>query len=313
MDIITLTPNPARDLYLLLDPTCPSDINRARTLASHSGGKGINLSRALTVNSVDNLAVVFVGKEGAEEFLLPIYNIGVRVEPIYTEGKTRENINIQEGEGERVISTDGPAVTRENIEELRRLLDGSVGKDTVLVLSGSIPKGSDKAALLALLHGYRALGARIAVDSRSLTAAELLSLSPYVIKPNENEAEALFGRRPTSLADAAKIAETIRGMGCENVLLTMGEMGAVLAAEDGVYFAKAPKIIPVSTVGAGDSTLAGFLAARSLGKSSPDALAIAMSWGSAACMEEGSMPPRPEKIADLFGRISVREYKRNVN
>lgn len=306
MNIITLTPNPALDTHLESENFSRGGYNKARLIRRDSAGKGINLSRALTASSVENTCFMLLGKEGADAFTLPLYNIGMKLEVILTAGTVRENMNIHHGGEETVISTDGPAVTASEIAELEDRLMPLVGRDTVIALCGSLSDATDKGAILALLYRLKAKGARLVIDSKSLTAEELIPLKPYLIKPNESEAELLTGIRPEGLSDAARIAAALRDMGCECVMLTMGELGAVLASPEGVFIAESPKVDVRSTVGAGDSSIAGFLAAIARGEDYPKALARAVAFGAAACMEEGSLPPSPTNIATLLGVISVK-------
>ena len=306
MNIITITPNPALDVHLESSDFTKGEYNKARLIRRDSGGKGVNLSRALLSNSVESDCFMMLGRDGAEEFILPLYNIGMRASYIEVEGRVRENLNIHHGATETVVATAGPAVSASAVEELCSRLDPLVGPGSLVALCGSLSDGSDKEAILALMYHLKRKGARLVIDSKSLSAEEIISLKPYLIKPNEEEAELLTGMRPTNTEEAAKIAVAIRDSGCECVMLTMGGKGAALAAPSGEYTAIAPEVEVLSTVGAGDSSLAGFIAAISEGKDHPEALRRAVSYGSAACMSEGSLPPAPENVAALLPLVEVK-------
>ena len=228
MNIITLTLNPALDVHLSCEALTLGEYNKVCPVSRDCGGKGVNLSRALCVNSVDNTCIVVLGKEDADKFILPLYNIGMRVECILADGRVRENINIHHADRETVIATDGPAVGAKELCALRDKLLSMVSEGDIVALCGSLSAGTDKEAVLALLYELKRMGARLVIDSKSVTAEELLSLKPYLIKPNEEEAELLTGIRPKSLADAANIAAAIRDSGCEQVMLTMGGMGTII-------------------------------------------------------------------------------------
>ncbi len=305
MKIITITPSPAYDLHLSMDTLAVGGYNTASILRRDSAGKGINLSRALAANGIDSLAALFLGRASAEDFLSPPRALGMRLLPILTEGSVRENINIHTGDGETVIATGGPAVTAEHIREAEAALLPLVDSEAYVVLSGSISPTSDKMAILAMLYSFKAKGARLILDTRSLTLEEIIALRPYLIKPNGAEAEALTGLSVRDIPGGISAALAIRDMGCEGVLLTLGGDGAVLAVKEGVYTAASPRVEVRSTVGAGDSTVAGYLASLSLGEQSAALnLARAVAFGSAACMEEGSAPPRPEVVEELLSKIS---------
>lgn len=305
MNIITVTPNPALDVHLKCEDFVGGGYNKARSISRDSGGKGINVSRALAANSIESECFMILGKDGSDEFILPLYNIGMRPECVFVPGRVRENINVHHGDTETVIATSGPAVGREAIAELEGMILERATKDSFVCFSGSISDGSDRDAFISMLCKLKERGSRLVIDSRSVSTEELLFLKPYLIKPNEEEAEMLTGMRPRTLEDAAKIASAVKGYGCENVMLTMGGVGAVLASPSGVYAVHSPKVIVRSTVGAGDSSVAGFLAARLSGLDDGDSLQLAMAYGSAACMSEGSAPPLADNIAYLREKISV--------
>ena len=306
MNIITITLNPAVDLHYSVDKITPLGYNEAKFLRRDSGGKGVNLSRALLAGGVKSTCYITLGRIGAEEFLFPVREMGVDPTVTLVDGRARENINLMQRNGETVIASVGPIADERALSDMEEKLLPLIDHDTVIVLAGSISRGTDKYAVLQRIVEFHRLGARIAVDSKSFDLADIIPLSPYLIKPNEAEAEALTGIEVTDVNSAVMAAVAIRDMGVESVLLSMGAGGAVLAASSGVYVANAPKISPVSTVGAGDSTLAGFLAARSQGMDDANALRLAVAFGSAACLEEGSMPPRAEVIERLTREICVK-------
>lgn len=305
MNIITLTLNPAIDVHLRADVLTPSGYNTARFLRRDSGGKGINVSRALGAWGVDSLCYAVIGEDNAEEFAAPVAREGINIVYSTVKGRVRENINIQHPESETVIAMQGPSLDKLAVERAERDLSAHVNRDTVLCFSGSLSEGTDKDAVLSLLYRMKSLGARLVIDTRSLSIEEIISLRPYLIKPNEAEAFALTGMSADGMERAAEIAIALRDMGCENVLLTLGEGGAALASADGVFVADAPDITPVSTVGAGDSTIAGFLSSRTSGA---DALALSVAFGSAACLSEGTSPPDPCQIKRLLAEIRVKQY-----
>lgn len=303
MKIITITPSPAIDLHLRAEGLIVGEYNTAKVIRRDMAGKGVNLSRALTTSGIDNLAVVFPGREDEAAFLAPLDAIGMRTLSVGVEGRVRQNINIHLADGETVISTDGAPITAEHIARAEAEMLTEIDEETYIVLSGSISTTSDKEAMLAMLYRMKARGVRLILDSRSLTLEEIIALRPYLIKPNEAEAEALTGMPCDSIATAVITATAIRDMGCERVLLTLGGKGAVLATPTGVYTTTSPKVEVLSTVGAGDSTIAGYLASRALGEDDYASLCRAVAFGSAACTEEGTSPPRPEVIERLLASM----------
>ena len=308
LKIITLTLNPAYDIHLLADSFRPGCDNSSRLLSRDAGGKGVNLTRALAAYGVESICYLLLPEESEREYLHALSPYGIS--PIHdtVQGFVRENINLHTPEGDTVITTEGTLLTADHLRRVESRILPLIDRDTYLVFSGGIPQGSDKAAIIAFLTEARERGARLILDSRSLSIEEIYSLSPFLIKPNLGEAEALFGEKLHGIREATFAAHSIyeKASGrLENILLTVGADGAVLVNASGIYLARAPKIEALSSVGAGDSTVAGFLAATLAGDADADKLRLAIAFGTAACLEEGTMPPKSEKIRELYPVVKI--------
>ena len=120
----------------------------------------------------------------------------------------------------------------------------------------------------------------------------------------------LYGRSfafgPPCFEQVKRSAKILRQCGIKNVMISLGEKGAMLCCDSGIYVAKAPKVEVVSTVGAGDSSLAGFIWAKLKKQSDTAALTMAVSCGSAACISEGSLPPKKEIIKKLVNEVEIQ-------
>ena len=159
---------------------------------------------------------------------------------------------------------------------------------------------------MAMVKNFQAKGAKVVIDSRSFSKENLFASNPWLIKPNEEEIGMYTDIEVTDFASAAKAAKQIRSMGIENVIISSSK-GAVLACADGTYVAYAPKITVASTIGAGDSSIAGFLASGAKGNSYAEMLKNAVAYGSAACMTEGTRPPLPADVAYCLANTTVEE------
>ena len=306
MKITTLTLNPAFDLHCYADAFLPQRENIFEITARDAGGKGVNVSRALKANGVENAAVCIVGSENGEEFLESLRAEGLTVRAVKAAGRIRENITLHEKEkAETRISFKGFAADEGLLAEVLDAL-GDLGEGSTVVFAGSAPEGLTEAALVAFLKRIKDTGASLAIDSRALSLSSILSLRPMLIKPNKDEAEAALGVTLQSIEDAREAAEALHKKGVENVLLSLGGEGAILCADSGIYYAPCPEVAVLSTVGAGDSTVAGFLSAKAEGLSDAEALARAVAFGSAACMLAGTAAPRREDVAALIEKIEVQ-------
>lgn len=309
MNIITLTPNPAIDIHLACDSFKAGKYNTAQTLSRESAGKGVNVSRALAENGVPNICYIMLGDKTKESYLAPLADYKMTVKCSFTEGACRENINIHHKRSETVIAGVGPCVTGRNVDEFMRSMRQYSGEGTYLVLSGSISQGSDREAILEALFKLSCSGVSIIVDSKSFTLEEIIPLNPYLIKPNEEEVELLTGIVIKSDSDAISAAEAIYAMGIKNVLITRGGEQAVFATESGVYLAEPERVEVKSTVGAGDSTVAGFLYGIYHGYSITECLRTAVAFGCAACTTEGTLPPPACQIKSILPDIKVTKIK----
>lgn len=309
MKIITLTLSCAFDLHLSCEELVPGHENFVSVSSRSAGGKGINCSRALCALGVENTAVALLGDEQASEFLQIIEADGVSAVAVITEGRIRENITVhpKEGKETRISIGSGRAGAQAMGQIRERLLELFEDGCTVAMM-GSVPEGIELSELKKLLKELKARGARIVIDSRSFGVADLAEVGAYLIKPNEEELARYTSAQINGVDSAIAAARMLHGLGIENVLVTLGEAGAVLVNSEGVTVAEAPRIKALSTIGAGDSTVAGFLAGKALGQANEDCLALAVATGSAACLTEGTAPPRKEDIERLRGEVrAVRE------
>lgn len=308
MKIVTLTLNPAFDKHCYTQNFQPFHENIAEVLSLDAGGKGVNISRALTENGVDNVAVCIVGKENRGEFESCLQAERLSFRSVETAGRIRENITLHCGDGqaETRISFQGFSCEESVLKEVEKHV-GMADENTIITFTGSIPKGISVAAVKAFLEKYRSCGAKIVIDSRSFSLEELLDFRPWLVKPNRDEAEGYTGKPMQTIDSAFSVAESWQKRGVENVMISLGGDGAILASSTGNYIAKPPKISPLSTIGAGDSTIAGFIAAYAEGKSEVDCLKRAVAYGTAACLREGTRPPLPETVKAIEKETLVRK------
>ena len=160
-----------------------------------------------------------------------------------------------------------------------------------------------------MLYSMKEKGAKIVIDSKSFTMQDLVDCRPWLIKPNAEEIAEYIGYEIRTIEEAAKEAKKIKDLGIENVMISLGEIGAVLASNEGCFVAEAPRVDAVSTIGAGDSSIAGFIAAINNSLSYQDALKRAVCYGSAACMSEGTQAPKANDIGALLKKTQVKKIK----
>lgn len=305
--IVTITLNPAFDLHYYMDKFNAEKENYVTRAVCDAGGKGINLSRALNENKVENTAYVILGDENGAQFEEAIAADRINYVPLYTEGRIRENITIHPKDGrETRISLDSFSISSDTLARFEELLLPTLDADTIVAFTGRNPKGVEKAEVISFLKRIKATGAKLAVDSNSFTPDELVSICPWFIKPNEQEIAAFLGREISGVEEAAQSAlELVKRGVSEEVMVSMGKHGSVWSDGKVTYKLSVPKISALSTIGAGDSTVAGYLAAHTRGMSKKDSLRLACAFGTAACMTEGSRPPRQTDVDEIYKDVAV--------
>ncbi|MBQ9086365.1 MAG: 1-phosphofructokinase family hexose kinase [Clostridia bacterium] len=306
MKIITLTLNPAFDIHCNAPNLTLHRENLAEITFRDAGGKGINISRALIRNGVPSTAFVVIGEENGDLFRSCLRRDGVPYHELTVPGRIRENLTLHTQDADETrISFPGFYASDALIDQLEALLLPLLDNETVLTLTGRNPAGITMDRILSLLNTLKSKGGKIVIDSRSFQKEDLFRASPWLIKPNEEEIREYTNIAVKNLADAAEASRYLRSRGIENVMISLGAQGAVLASPNGVYLARAPKLSVRSTIGAGDSAIAGFLAALSQSSDPAEWLQNAVAFGSAACLTEGTRPPFPEDVEQLRGRITV--------
>ena len=297
MNIYTLTLNPAYDVHASCDHFAACRENIISVERRDAGGKGINISRALHNAGISYCALVAVGKENCSEFIQQLTGFDLNAVYFEMEGRIRENLTIHHGDKETRISYPGFPVD-ENVFEL---LFGTMqlDEDTILTFTGSLPNGVSKQSAKRFLTKLKSRGVKIVLDCRSFDLEDIFEIRPWLVKPNQQEVSLWFGKEVTSVEDAMDCAVKLHESGIAHAIVSMGSDGAVLAGERR-YHASAPKIKAVSTIGAGDSSIAGFLAAFVKGYDAGVCLSTAVAFGSAACLRDGTEPPRISDVIKCY-------------
>ena len=287
--IYTLTLNPALDYIVRLPAIREGQTNRAVSTELQFGGKGVNVSLVLAELGISSVALGFAAGFTGAALTAYLTERGVRADFILLpEGLTRINIKLKTPEGvhpETEINASGPAIPAACMEALCARLDTLTAGDT-LVLAGSIPTSLSKGTYRRIMERLAGRGIRFVVDAEGALLTETLPYRPFLIKPNRAELEGIMGRELPTDNDLKEAAAEMQRRGAVNVLISLGGDGALLLDENGEYHrANALPVIPVNTVGAGDSTVAGFLAGVGFGYEY--ALKLAMACGGATAAGEG--------------------------
>lgn len=303
MKIITLTLNPAFDLHCLCPSFAANRENIAEITDFNAAGKGVNISRALAAAGTQSIAVLALGKENADDYLTRVRADGLTPVVFENDGRIRENITLHHTGRETRISFPGFAADATLWSRVEAYLTRVVDSQTVLTVTGSLPVGLEAKQLFGFLEHSGEIGAKVVIDSRSFSAGDLLRLRPYLIKPNRQELSELMAQMGEK--DEIRLAERLHRAGIENVLLSKGKDGALLCCREGILTAVSEAIRPVSTIGAGDASIAGFLHAGQVAGNAAERLSSACAFGAAACLSLGSAPPSSQEIKKQLFRVRV--------
>lgn len=258
--IYTVTFNPALDYILTLDDLCSKDINRAKSEQLCYGGKGINVSVILSRLGIDNTALGFLAGFSGSQLEKMLTDENVKSDFIYLKnGFTRINVKIR-ADREMDINAQGPDISSDDVECLFEKLN-TLSEGDCLVLAGSIPNSLTDDIYERIMGKLKNKGIRFVVDATGELLLNVLKYEPFIIKPNHHELGELFGVELTETDDIIRYAQILQDKGAKNVLVSRGKDGALLMDENGTVhkIGNVPGKI-VSSVGCGDSMVAGFIA-----------------------------------------------------
>ena len=306
MKIITITLNPAFDVHCSAEHFEACHENLATITEREAGGKGVNISRALAMNGVDNLALLAVGDANGADFCRELDKDGMKYDAIELKGRIRENITIHTKDApETRLSFTGFATDESLLTKFEEKLLPMLESGDIVTFTGSVPSGISIAAVKGFIAKIKNTGAKVVIDSRSFKKDDLIETKPWLIKPNEEEIAVYLEREINSFESVIEGAREIHARGIENVMISLGSKGALLVCKDGAFVARPPKITALSTIGAGDSSIGGFLSAVYDGTDPAEMIKRAVSFGSAACMSAGTRPPVPADVAKVYADVTV--------
>jgi 1-phosphofructokinase family hexose kinase len=301
--------NPAIDKRLMVRRLNRGHVNRATEVVPAPGGKAAHVAMVLRTLGEDPLWLGFAGGPTGTALVEGLSKLSIRAEAVATASATRMNLEILENDGTVTeILEPGQPVTREELERVRyafeMALRGSAGKRTA-ILSGSLPSGVPEDYYRTLIEIGHQGGCKVFVDTSGEPLKQALKAQPDFVKPNQEEAEWLTGRAIDGPGSAGSVLKMIIGGGASAGAISLGSKGLFCQCgkDREVLFAKAPEMTGRSTVGSGDSTIAGFAFAEQQGLEPAESLRLAAACGAANCLAEGPGRARLEDIERLKKEI----------
>lgn len=306
--IVTLTLSPALDIATQVPRLCPDAKLRCSEPSYAAGGGGINVARAIHLLGGNALALFPAGGSSGRHLIELLDAEGVPNRPLTIANGTRECFNVVEQASGRQYRLVMPGALLSPVEQEQLLasLEALPALD-YLVISGSLPAGLAADFLPRVLQGARRRGARCLIDSSAAALRQALAVGGVLmIKPNLSELSALVGEEISEPQQLARIAQgLVRDGQCETVLVSLGAAGALLASDGLSERIAAPSVPRRSTVGAGDSLVAGITLKLAAGAGWREAARFGVAAGSAAIMSEGSALCRRSDTERLYAWLQA--------
>lgn len=301
--IYTVTLNPSLDYIVEVDSVTLGELNRTKNETKFPGGKGINVSQVLKRLDVESHALGFLGGFTGSYIESFLTSQGIHTDFVKVAEDTRINVKLK-SDTETEINAKGPNITAENFEALKAQIRKLTSED-ILVLAGSIPSTMPESTYEELVNLCNENGTKFVVDAEGELLKKVLPLNPFLIKPNHHELGDLFHTVINSCEEVIPYAKELVKQGAQNVIVSLADKGAVLINKDLALIATSPKGDVKSSVGAGDSMVAGFIATYEKTKSIEEAFRFSVAAGSATAFSIGLCTR--EKMEGLLPQVIVEK------
>lgn len=308
MSIYTCTMNLAIDLFIETEEMHPFMVNRTKEDDIQANGKGVNVSLVLKMLDFPSTALGFsAGFTGKyiEDYL---QQKQIQTEFIEVPGMTRINVFTQvnqTGEEYKLVN-QGPEIPQTAVHNFLNQIRALQAED-YLCVSGSLPRGLSPKVLIEISRICQEKGIHLIIDSSDQEVMDCLPYRPFLLKPNEEELSSWFGRKMVTDEDYFVYGQRLVELGAENVLLSLGEKGAILFTKDRVFRGNSPKGKVVNTACAGDTMLGAFLAGYMNRRPLDETLRKSIAAGSSTAFRKGLTDFLD--MEELSKQIKIREER----
>lgn len=310
--IITLTVNPALDIYTTTEKLEPEKKLRCSESTKDAGGGGVNVSRVLKRLGHDARTIYSRGGYTGEIFAQLLEKENIHQDPVAIKNDLRQNFAVSETSTGKIFRFGFPGATLEEAEYemILQKLENIEGAK-YLVASGSLPPGAPKDFYSRVAKVAKEQGLKLIMDTSGEALCEALREGAFLIKPNSDELQEILGKEASNREDLKKLLnEVLEKFPVEAIVLSQGAEGAFLATREGIKHFPAPKVDFVSSIGAGDSMVGGMVAMLCKGKSLEDAVLYGISCGSATIKSPGTELLKKEDVEELYQTL-VKQVRRS--
>ena len=304
--IYTITLNPALDRTLWINEIREDVSNRIIREESYAGGKGIDVSKVLTALGVENKALGFIAGFAGRQLEAQLIRDGTGCSFIPVSGETRINIVIHELVTGRqiILNSAGPEVKPFELLEITDVVRRMEDPEFVSI-GGSLPPRAHPDIYRKIIETARLRGAKVVLDVDREALKIGIQAKPDVIKPNIHELSSLVGRKLEKRAEILEAAREINRKGVEIVLVSMGPRGILLVSDGKAYQAVPPSVEVVNTIGAGDSSVAGFICGQVSGRDLKESLILATAAGTATTLRQGTALAQKEDVETIVPQVKL--------
>ncbi|MGV9052297.1 1-phosphofructokinase [Lactococcus lactis] len=304
--IYTVTLNPALDYFMHYEELALGEVNRTGKTQISAGGKGIMESRMLSLVGAKSKALGFLGGFSGQ-YIKDFLNEN-QIDSDFTEIEdlTRINVKLKSQESETSLDAAGPKLQESEINHFLEKFD-HLKEDDIVVFAGTIPKSLGEDFYERLIAKVQKQKATFVMDVDGQKLLDSLPAHPLLIKPNREELEAIFETSFKNNEQIIPYGQKLLEMGAQNVIVSMAGDGALLFTNEKVYFAQGIKGELKNSIGAGDSTVAGFLAEYSQSKDPLLAFRQAIACGTSKAFSD-DMPSRAF-LEEIYKKVNISEVK----
>lgn len=304
--IYTVTLNPALDKTVEIPSLTVDSVNRITAMRTDPGGKGINVSKVIKKLGGQSIAAGILGGATGRTICSTLEAMEIKTGFRFVEGETRTNLKVIDPVNHTNTDLNEPGITvsGEILNGLLQELLREVNQGDIVVLSGSLPKGSPKDTYAVWVKACKKAGAKVILDADGELLEEGLKASPYLIKPNNHELSALLGEKLETPKELEKAARGLMEQyAIEKIVVSMGGAGALYITQKETLYAEGLKVPVKSTVGAGDSVVAALAVSEESQKSLEETVRLSTACGAANVMCSGTQAAEYEAIAELLPKV----------
>ena len=301
--------NPCVDQSIKISGFTYGGMNRVVSSRADAGGKGVNVAVAAAQIGLESECIGFLSEDNNTIIHRHLLKYGVTSEFVTCEGRVRTNIKLLDESRNVVteINESGTPVTAHHLEQMNDLFYAHAQDSDFIVLSGSMPPNCPKDYYATLIDAVSGLPCRCVLDADREPLSEGIKAKPFLIKPNLFELETCVGYSLDSIDSVKEAAVRIVRQGVEIVVVSMGAQGALITDGDRTYMAPRLQVPVRSTVGAGDSMVAGLIAGFMAEKELDEVFAMGVAGATACVMTDGTMPLEKAQYKALIGQVQVRK------